>query len=83
MFFFLFGWGDRLEPLGAAELRTCPRCHNTTTWQRLRRTHRVTLFFVPLLRWGRRELEACPVCGEAVELPHERGHASRPRPAAV
>lgn len=69
MLFFLFGGGTRLKEIATAETRRCPRCHNRAAWMRLRRYHEVTFFFVPIARWGRRELEACPVCGEAQEVP--------------
>lgn len=69
MFFLLFGGGLRFKDLGAGEERACPRCHNTTTWQRLRQFNELTFFFIPVARWGRRELETCGVCGESEELP--------------
>lgn len=68
MLFLLFGGGIRFKDLGAGQEHTCPRCHNTATWSRLRRFHQLTLFFIPVARWGRQELEACPVCGEQHEL---------------
>jgi rRNA maturation protein Nop10 len=66
MFLLIFGGGLRFKQLGAGRERTCPRCGNTATWARLRRFRELTLFFVPVARWGRRELEACPICGEQV-----------------
>jgi hypothetical protein len=69
MFFLLiFGLATHLKQLGAGSERTCPRCHNTTTWPRLRESTQLTLFFIPVLRWGRRGFEACPVCGQRAEL---------------
>ena len=74
MIFLLFGGGTRVKELGDGESRLCARCHNTTTWTRLRVWHVFTFFFIPIVRWGRREIEACPVCGEAVDagLPSPR-----------
>lgn len=69
MIFFLFGGGTRYKNIGTAEVRTCSRCHNSAPWIRLQRFHEVTLFFIPVARWGRRELMACAVCGEADDLP--------------
>jgi hypothetical protein len=68
MLFLLFGAGIRLKDLGAGHERTCPRCHNTAAWSRVRRFHELTLFFIPVARWGRQELEACPICGQQHEL---------------
>lgn len=72
MFFLLFGLSTRLKPLGAGSLRECARCHNTTRWSRLRRYHQLTLFFIPVLRWRREEIEACPICGAEQPAPARR-----------
>lgn len=69
MLFFLFGGGIRFRDQGPGQQRTCPRCANTATWQRLRRFRELTLFFVPIARWGRRDVESCLVCNETRELP--------------
>jgi endogenous inhibitor of DNA gyrase (YacG/DUF329 family) len=86
MIFLLFGGGTRFKLLGDVQSRDCPRCHNNTTWTRLRRFHEFTLFFIPIARWGRQELEACPICGETVEVPRtsRAPHGwRRPRHAAA
>lgn len=64
--FLLFGIGPKHEDLGPGETRTCQRCGNTTVWRRERTSQRFTLFFIPVLRWGRRETEACTICGNAI-----------------
>lgn len=64
--FFLFGFGTKQKPLGPGETRTCPRCHNTTQWTRLRQFNQFTLFFIPIARWKRRQFEACGICGASV-----------------
>ncbi len=69
MFFLIFGGGIRLRALGDGQARTCERCHNRATWARFKRYHELTLFFLPVARWGRSELEACPICGTQAELP--------------
>ncbi|WP_409329886.1 zinc-ribbon domain-containing protein [Trujillonella humicola] len=61
--FFLFGFGTRRRDLGPGRVRTCPRCGNTTRWARVREARQVTVFFVPVARWGRRDLEVCGICG--------------------
>lgn len=68
MFFFLFGLGTKQQYLGAGQVRTCPRCHNTTQWQRMRQYKQFTVFFIPIARWKRREFEACGICGNAVTV---------------
>ena len=64
--FFLFGFGTKQKQLGPGATRQCPRCHNTTTWARVKEFKQFTLLFVPVLRWKRRELEVCGICGTAV-----------------
>jgi hypothetical protein len=66
MLFLLFGFGVKQKPLGAGEVRTCPRCHNTTQWARVKEFKQFTVFFVPIARWRRRVFEVCGVCGTAV-----------------
>jgi rRNA maturation protein Nop10 len=66
--FFLFGFGTTQQDLGPGEVRTCPNCGNTRTWARVRESRRLTVFFVPVARWGRKDLEVCPVCGVATEV---------------
>ncbi|MGU3435082.1 zinc-ribbon domain-containing protein [Actinomycetes bacterium M1A6_2h] len=66
--FLLFGFGTKRKPLGAGQTRTCPRCHNTTQWTRMRQYKQFTLFFVPLARWKRMEFEECGICGTAVQV---------------
>ncbi|MCW2685035.1 MAG: uncharacterized protein JWP33_2948 [Blastococcus sp.] len=66
--FFLFGFGTKQQDLGAGEVRTCPRCGNTSQWARMRQFSQFSVFFVPLARWGRQQLEVCGICGTAVEV---------------
>ncbi|ANZ26861.1 MULTISPECIES: zinc-ribbon domain-containing protein [Rhodococcus] len=68
MVFLLFGYGTKRQHLGSGQTRTCPRCHNTTQWARIREFSQFTLFFVPVARWKRRQLEECGICGTAVEV---------------
>ena len=66
--FFLFGFGSKQQHLGPGMTRTCPNCQNTTQWARVRQFNQFTLFFVPVARWKRRQLEVCGVCGATVEV---------------
>jgi transcription elongation factor Elf1 len=65
--FFLFGFGTKQRHLGPGETRTCPRCGNTTRWDRVRQFRQLSVFFVPVARWKRREFETCGICGASVE----------------
>jgi len=64
--FFIVGLGTKQKPVGAGAVRTCPRCHNTTQWTRMREFKQFTFFFVPLARWKRRQFEVCGICGTAI-----------------
>jgi hypothetical protein len=66
--FFLFGFGTKQRDLGPGETRTCPNCGNTRQWGRVRQSRQLTVFFVPVARWGRTDLEVCPVCGVATQV---------------
>jgi zinc-ribbon family len=66
--FFLFGFGSTQKDLGPGEVRTCPNCGNTTPWRRVRTIKQLSVFFLPIARWGRRQLEVCGICGTAVEV---------------
>ena len=66
--FFLFGFGTVQRDDGPGAVRTCPNCGNTTQWARIRQSRRLTVFFVPVARWGRQRLEVCGICGTAVEV---------------
>jgi len=65
---FFFGLGTKQQHLGPGDTRTCPRCHNTTQWTRMREFKQFTVFFVPVARWKRRQLETCGICGAAIEV---------------
>jgi zinc-ribbon family len=66
--FVLFGFGTKQHDLGPGEVRSCPNCGNTSQWQRIRESRQLTVFFVPIARWGRRHLEVCGICGTAVAV---------------
>jgi hypothetical protein len=34
----------------------------------VRRSRQLTVFFVPVARWGRRQFEVCGICGTTVEV---------------
>jgi len=65
---FLFGSGSKQRDLGPGEVRTCPNCGNTSPWARVRESRQLTVFFVPVARWGRTHLEVCTICGTAAEV---------------
>ena len=66
--FFLFGFGTKEQALGPGDVRTCPNCGNTAAWARVRVVKQITVFFIPVVRWGRRRLETCTICRTAIEV---------------
>ena len=77
MLFLFIGYGTKLKLLGELTERACPRCHNTAAWRRLERYRYLSLFFVPVARWHREQLDACPVCGYAERRARSAGLATR------
>lgn len=65
--FIFFGYGTKRQDLGPGETRRCPRCNNTTQWERLLQFQQVTVFFIPVARWKHRHLEICGICGALTE----------------
>lgn len=65
---FIFGFGTKQKLLGATDVRTCPRCHNTTQWSRMRQYKQFTLFFIPIARWSRKQFEVCGICGASIAV---------------
>jgi hypothetical protein len=66
--FFIFGYGTKQQHLGAGQTRTCSHCHNTSQWARMSQYKQFTLFFIPIARWKRRQLEQCGICGAVAEV---------------
>jgi zinc-ribbon family len=66
--FLLFGFGSKRKALGPGDTRTCPRCHNTTQWARMKQYKQFTVFFIPVARWKNQHFEECTICGAAIEV---------------
>ncbi len=66
--FFLFGFGTKQQDDGPGEVRTCSNCGNTSQWARVREFRQLSVFFVPIARWGRQHFELCTICGTAVGI---------------
>ncbi len=66
------GWGDRAKSLGDGFVHTCRNCNNLATWQIYETTHRVSLYFIPIAKWGYKYAYACPVCQRGIRLPSRK-----------
>ncbi len=65
---FFFGYGSKRKHLGPGATRSCPRCHNTTQWARMKQYKQFTVFFIPVARWNNQQFEECGICGAALEV---------------
>lgn len=66
--FFLVGWGQSADILGAGYALMCPNCHNATTWLVATTSRKASLFFVPIAKWQREYWMYCPICSAAARL---------------
>lgn len=76
MFFFIGGGGTFTEVVGRGYTLACPYCHNTRPWDVLKSETRISVFFIPIARWGARFFAVCPICSTAARL-HDRDEARR------
>jgi hypothetical protein len=67
----IFGMRNRAHEHGPCVAATCPRCHNEVVLSYLVVTRWFTLFFVPLIPFGRRRMLICPICSWQREVPKE------------
>jgi hypothetical protein len=65
----IFGMRNRVHEHGACVAATCPRCHNEVVLVYLVVTRWFTLFFLPVIPFGRRRLLVCPICSWQREVP--------------
>ena len=65
----IFGMRNRVRQHGACVAATCPRCHNEVVLTYLVVTRWFTLFFLPVIPFGRRRHLVCPICSWQREIP--------------
>lgn len=65
----IFGMRNRVHQHGPCVAATCPRCHNEVMLTYLVVTRWFTLFFIPLIPFGRRRMLVCPICSWQREVP--------------
>jgi len=70
----IFGMRNRAHQHGPCVAASCPRCHNEVVLSYLVVTRWFTLFFVPLIPFGRRRMLICPICSWQREVPKESEH---------
>lgn len=62
--FFLFGFGGYATHLGSA-LLPCPHCGETGVQDLYETGQKLSVFFIPVARFGRRYVLTCQRCGES------------------
>jgi hypothetical protein len=66
----IFGWGGGdTKDLGEVAPALCPNCHNDVYLHHITTNKQVSLYFIPLAKYGDNQYLACPIChaGMAVD----------------
>jgi hypothetical protein len=67
----IFGMRNRAHEHGPCVAATCPRCHNEVVLSYFVVTRWFTLFFIPVIPFGRKRMLRCPICGWTREVTKE------------
>ena len=70
-FIFIVGVTDQRRPVARGERHACPVCDAETPHHRVEVRRRLTLFFIPVWHWNRREVLVCDVCGHTHAAPED------------
>ena len=69
----IFGWGGGdTKDLGEVAPATCPRCHNDVYLHQITTNKQVSLYFIPLAKYGDNQYLACPICHAGMQI--DPGH---------
>lgn len=70
--FIIFGWGNaKQKDLGETYPAECGRCGNQVFYHLVKFWKRFSLFFIPLIPYGRKYFLSCPICSNSIELDRE------------
>lgn len=70
--FIIFGWGNaKQKDLGETYPAACGRCGNEVFYHFVKFWKRFSLFFIPLIPYGRKYFLSCPICSNSIELDKE------------
>lgn len=76
--FIIFGWGNAKEKdLGETYPATCGRCGNQVSYHLVKFWKRFSLFFIPLIPYGRKYFLSCPICSNSIKLDGEGKKAAK------
>jgi predicted RNA-binding Zn-ribbon protein involved in translation (DUF1610 family) len=71
----IFGLSARDSVLGTLVF-PCNYCGNTAPHHLIRRTRKISLFFIPILPVGTKYLDSCTACGRVIDVPREQAEAA-------
>jgi len=64
----LIGWGKDTKSLAYLGIARCSNCRNYDHLYLCETSSKVTLFFVPILKWGKKYFKVCNVCDARQEI---------------
>jgi len=64
----VFGWGKKAKRLANAGMSKCPNCHNWTAFGVFSRASAVSLYFVPVAKFGTKFYLVCSTCDAGFEI---------------
>lgn len=67
----IFGWGKDARHMGDGYVHTCQHCGNTNRFAVLEVKKKITLYFVPVIKWSHSYAYVCPVCSYGQELANQ------------
>ena len=65
---FIAGWGEKGSTLGNSKSLQCLHCNNVGPHNVVERSKRVSVFFVPVVKWQFKYYLICPICSRGFEL---------------
>lgn len=71
----IFGLSAKDTVLGTLVF-PCNSCGNNVPHHLVRRSRKISLFFIPLLSISTKYLDTCTACGRVVDVPREQAEAA-------
>jgi len=67
----IFGWGKGAKKLADLGFMKCGNCKNYSWFSLFEVSSKVKLYFVPVAKYGKRYVMACPICQGGIEVTKE------------
>ena len=75
--FIVWGTGQKQESIGMAPVQECNTCGRPGSIEIIMVFSYFSLFWIPLIKWGRKYYARMTCCGSQIELDKELGEAIR------